>query len=593
MGLTYLGELFILMMERVGLIVLLAVLLVHFTYFKKLLVQRNSPKRMLSLIILFGFFAILSNLVGIQITSEGLKYSGLLTQISPNSSIANTRSLAIGVSGFVGGPWVGSAVGLIAGVHRFFQGNGSNAFYMVSSPLIGFLAGYAGKKSSSSNAYAPFIKPIKGSLVAVGLECIQLLFIGIFSREGWPLVQLIALPMILLNSVGTFIFLSTIVNTLIQEEQARAVQTHDVLALTMQTLPYLRSGLEGLKGEKAQELATMIKASTKVSAVSLTNQSKILAHVGAGIDHHFPSHDVITELSREVIESGQMRIAHSKSEIGCTHPDCPLEAAIVVPLKSNQQVLGSMKLYFTNPSQLSYVEEQLARGLGAIFSMQLELGEAQLQSKLLQDAEIKSLQAQVNPHFFFNTINTILAVMRFDHDRARQLLLQLTTYFRHNLQASRQTKIPVEKELEHLYAYLSLNDARFPDRYHIELDMPEALNQYLLPPLCIQVLVENAIRHAFPDKKDNNTVVIEIKKLDDQLEIVVADNGVGIEEDQLQRLGKESVESKEGTGTALENLARRIENLYGDKGSFQAANRPTGGARFTLTFPLELANKED
>ncbi|MDK7294415.1 LytS/YhcK type 5TM receptor domain-containing protein, partial [Streptococcus pasteurianus] len=72
-----------------------------------------------------------------QITSEGLKYSGLLTQISPNTSIANTRSLAIGVSGFVGGPWVGSAVGLIAGVHRFFQGNGSNAFYMLSSPLIG------------------------------------------------------------------------------------------------------------------------------------------------------------------------------------------------------------------------------------------------------------------------------------------------------------------------------------------------------------------------------------------------------------------------------------------------------------------------
>ena len=74
-------------------------------------------------------------------------------------------------------------------------------------------------------------------------------------------------------------------------------------------------------------------------------------------------------------------------------------------------------MYFTDPAQLTHVEEQLAEGLGTIFSSQIELGEAEVQSKLLKEAEIKSLQAQVNPHFFFNAINTISALMRKDSEK--------------------------------------------------------------------------------------------------------------------------------------------------------------------------------
>lgn len=78
----------------------------------------------------------------------------------------------------------------------------------------------------------------------------------------------------------------------------------------------------------------------------------------------------------------------------------PLQAAIVIPLTSHGNTIGTLKLYFKNPNQLSRVEEELAEGLAKIFSTQLELGEAELQSKLLQDAEIKALQAQINPHFY-------------------------------------------------------------------------------------------------------------------------------------------------------------------------------------------------
>ncbi|MCV5434345.1 histidine kinase, partial [Escherichia coli] len=85
---------------------------------------------------------------------------------------------------------------------------------------------------------------------------------------------------------------------------------------------------------------------------------------------------------------------------------------------SHGNTIGTLKLYFKNPNQLSRVEEELAEGLAKIFSTQLELGEAELQSKLLQDAEIKALQAQINPHFLFNAINTVSALCRTDVEKA-------------------------------------------------------------------------------------------------------------------------------------------------------------------------------
>lgn len=109
--------------------------------------------------------------------------------------------------------------------------------------------------------------------------------------------------------------------------------------------------------------------------------------------------------------------AKSREVINCQHEGCPLQAAIVIPLTSHGNTIGTLKLYFKNPNQLSRVEEELAEGLAKIFSTQLELGEAELQSKLLQDAEIKALQAQINPHFLFNAINTVSALCRTDVEK--------------------------------------------------------------------------------------------------------------------------------------------------------------------------------
>ncbi|GEK29577.1 sensor histidine kinase [Furfurilactobacillus siliginis] len=551
--------LFLLMMQRVGLIIILAFVLVNVSYFRRLVKEHDNWTATGILILIFAAFAVISNLTGVEITPHNnLISSTWLTGLPATDSIANTRTLAITVSGLVGGPVVGTAVGLVAGIHRVIQGNGSDLFYIASSVIVGLLSGMIGRKYLDKNQYPGMAI---AALIGLGMEAVQMAFIFIFSTPGFELVQLIFFPMMILNSAGTAIFMSVISAYIHQEEQLRAVQTHDVLELADRTLPFFSSGLSETN---AQQAAVIIREYTNFDAIGITDASDVLAHVGPGSDHHIPEKEVMTDLSKRVIATGQMRIAHSKAEIGCPHPGCPLAAAVVIPLIVQGHVVGTLKMYFTNPKDLTPVEEQLATGLASIFSSQLALGMAEEQSKLVKDAEIKSLQAQVNPHFFFNAINTISALMRTDADKARTLLLQLSTYFRTNLQGARETEISLQQEREHVNAYLSLEQTRFPDKYTVGFDV-ETSENVLLPPFTIQVLVENAMRHAFGNRRHDNHVWVLVSETKTHIQVAVKDDGLGIDEGVLPQLGKQVVASANGSGTALENLNARLTGLYGQE----------------------------
>lgn len=249
-------------------------------------------------------------------------------------------------------------------------------------------------------------------------------------------------------------------------------------------------------------------------------------------------------------------------------------------------------MYFTDSNKLTHVEEQLAEGLGSIFSSQLELGEAEVQSKLLKDAEIKSLQAQVNPHFFFNAMNTISALMRQKPEQARELLLQLSTYFRANLQGARQVLIPLEDERRHVAAYLSLEQARFPNRYQVDFMIDDELSKILLPPFLLQVLVENAIRHAFGNRKIDNQINVQVIRQVNYLKISVEDNGFGIAPEKRQQIGLEVVDSEKGTGTALENLNKRLIGLFGKESQLHFHENSFGGTTVLLMIPIERKEGE-
>lgn len=575
----------LLITERVGMVVLLAFLLVNVKPFRRLLFHQTISAKV-QLFVIFSLFTILANLTGIEIDRQNhVQSTIILTKLSPTSSVANARVLAVSSAGITGGPWVGAAVGLVAGLHRVLQGSVNSSFYIASSVLIGILSGLAYRGEDRDFSRPALLTPWQGFAVGIVMEVIQMVFILLFSDAGWSLVRFIAGPMVIVNSLGTYVFLSVISTYIKQEQETRAVQTQAVLDLADKTLPYFRTGLNF---ESAQEVARIIKRYTNFDAISLTTRNEILAHVGAGSDHHVPTKKMVTHLSEKAIKTGEVQIAHSEEQIGCSNPNCPLQAAVVVPLRVNDKVVGTLKMYYVKSWELTPVEIQLASGLEKIFSSQIALGQAENQAKLVREAEIKALQAQVNPHFFFNAINTIVAMIRKDSDKARELLIQLSLYFRSNLLGVRETQITLQQELDQVNAYLTLELSRFPDRYEIHQDI-SVNEQVLLPPFMLQILLENALKHAFNGQMKGNEVWLSVSQVGKRIKVQVEDNGTGIKPEVLAKLGKEEVSSESGSGTALQNLNQRLIEIYDERSQL---NFTSSRAGTTVTAYLPLTVKE-
>ncbi|HFH8635293.1 TPA: LytS/YhcK type 5TM receptor domain-containing protein [Streptococcus agalactiae] len=566
--------LFLIMMERAGLIILLAYAFVHIPFIKQTLKQPELKKHQYILLILFSLFAIISNFTGVEIQSDLSIIPQTLNHIADQSSVANTRVLTIGVSGLIGGPIVGIIVGLLSVFVRYLQGGLAPHIYVISSLLIGLCSGLSGNYLRKNYNK---IRVLDAMVVGFGMEILQMICILIFSvdfNQALRLVSFISMPMILSNTLGLGIFISIISSTQKLEEHAKAFQTHQVLELANLTLPYLR---KGLTTESCQPVAEIIHKHMDVSAVSLTSQSAILAYVGDGADHHLPNTQILTKLAKRAIDTGKVSVATDKSEIECDHNNCPLSSAIVIPLHIHDVIVGTLKLYFSDAQHMTYVDRQLAEGLGNIFSTQLALGQVEEATRLLQDAEMKSLQAQVNPHFLFNALNTIYGLIRMDSEKARKLVQDFSKVIRANLQRAKQNLIPLHDELEQVNAYLALEEARFPNMVAFNLDnQTNSDDNLMIPPFTLQVLIENSYKHAFKHVNKNNQLKVTITRNNDRLHIIVQDNGIGIPKEKLITLGKKTQISKQGSGTAIENLVRRLNIIYDGQASLKFESNDSG-----------------
>ncbi|MEH7452473.1 sensor histidine kinase [Gottfriedia acidiceleris] len=574
-------ELIPLMLERVGILVILAFLLSRMKSFRQIIQNEHSFGAKMILIVTFGAFDVISNYTGVHIYHESIMSQSWHFNVASNNAIANTRIMGVAIGGLIGGPIVGLGVGLIAGLHRLTLGGFTAYACAISTIVAGVVTGLLRKRFGIQKNKSIW------SVVSIGIimECVQMGIILLIAKPFWAalhLVEVIALPMILINGFGTLIFILIIQNILQEEEKTRALQTNKALYIAEQTLPFFR---QGLTPHSCSEAARIIFKLTKADAISITDHKSVLAHVGAGSDHHEPMNSLATKLTKKALKEGTIIIATSKDEIQCFHMDCPLSAAIVLPLKALNKTVGSLKLYYTDPNKLDKVEKELADGLSKLFSTQLELAEAELQRKLVKDAEIKALQAQMHPHFLFNSLNTISSLIRTDADQARKLLIHLSTFFRNNLQGARQTLVTLEKELEHVEAYLTIEQTRFPSKFHVEFQIEPHLKTVQIPPFTLQPLIENSVRHAF-SKEKKLKVTVQAYEFNNEMILITEDNGKGISPELLNTIGNETIQSKEGTGTALWNIKKRIEEIYGEKEYFQIKSDLNTGTKVSIRIPL-------
>jgi len=174
-------------------------------------------------------------------------------------------------------------------------------------------------------------------------------------------------------------------------------------------------------------------------------------------------------------------------------------------------------------------------------------------------SEMRFLQAQIKPHFLYNTINTIMGFCRKDPEKARELLDQLSCYLRGKFKFGELDKfVFLEEELELVEAYLSIEKARFGERLQVVTSFPAETN-YLIPPLILQPLVENAVRHGIYPRKEGGTIEIVVEDLEDALVIKVKDDGIGMSKAKIEEI----LETKNSNGgIGLRNVNQRLKSHY-------------------------------
>ena len=384
-------------------------------------------------------------------------------------------------------------------------------------------------------------------------------------------------------------------------DEQRSQATERTLRTASMTLEHMRGGLSE---ESCKAVCELLLPETKAMAVAMTDRTNVLGYAGE-MSSEFPIGGAIrTEATRDVLRTGVMETFTSMtSEKASQLEGLPSDerskrlrtvpAGIVVPLtiRKDELPIGTIKFYYHRRRDIDRTQLAIARGLGELLSTQLNSYELDRQAELTAKAELRALQAQINPHFLFNTLNTIAALTRTDPNEARVLLREFATFYRQTLESS-ESLIPLSRELEQTRRYLRFEHARFGESRIIEQEHVEpGCEDVLVPGFIVQPIVENAVRHAM---RDEGALRIDIHALEEDgaVLISVADDGLGMSEETANNLVGGATPSAGGTGIALNNVSERLKRFYGAGSGVEIMSRPGEGTCVTLRLANAATGKK-
>ncbi|WP_053076840.1 sensor histidine kinase [Caenimonas sp. SL110] len=215
----------------------------------------------------------------------------------------------------------------------------------------------------------------------------------------------------------------------------------------------------------------------------------------------------------------------------------------------------------------------------------VDAAERETMERQLVQARLQVLQAQVEPHFLFNTLAAVDYLIETEPPRASKMQKALITYLRGALPQMREESSTVGREMRLIRSYLELIKMRIEDRLEVEIDVPEALEPAEFPPMMLQSLVENAIKHGIEPKPEGGKVRVAAGVSNAQLWVEVSDTGVGVPDGDI--LGGPT----SGTGVGLQNIRERLAMLYPGKSQLMLVSDPATGTSLKITVPYRIGNE--
>ncbi|MEZ8825158.1 LytS/YhcK type 5TM receptor domain-containing protein [Vibrio amylolyticus] len=551
------------LLQQMCVYLVLAYMLSKTPIFLPLLSISNRLSHKFSVYVLFSLFCILGTYFGLQI----------------NDAIANTRAIGAVMGGLFGGPVVGFFVGLTGGLHRYSLGGFTDVACAISTTAEGLIGGlfhiYFIRKNKISLLFSARI--VFG--ITLFAEIVQMLIILIVAKpfiQAYTLVSDIAAPMIIANSFGAALFMSILQDRKTIYEKYSAAFSRRALNIAERSVGILASGFNS---QNADKIARIVYEETSVGAVSITDDEKILAFVGIGDDHHKPNTPISSSSTLDAIRENKIKYLDGKeTPYQCTlSANCKLGSALIIPLRTGDKIIGTIKLYEPKRKLFSTINMSMGEGIAQLLSSQILFSDYQRKQMLLSQAEIKLLHAQVNPHFLFNALNTINAVIRRDPDKARDLIQHLSQFFRSNLKQNIET-VTLKEELAHVNAYLTIEKARFTDRLEVDINIDESLLNRQLPSFTLQPLVENAIKHGTSQMLEGGQVRIYNQPVMQGSRIIVEDN-----------VGAYTKPNEDHSGLGMSIVDKRLTNKFGRDASLKIEVEEHQCTRMSFIIP----NRED
>ena len=347
----------------------------------------------------------------------------------------------------------------------------------------------------------------------------------------------------------------------------------DAIQRLSKAAPAMRDGLTGAAADQAtKHLVEMLKC----VAVGITDSTGALLSWDGSANEHYE--DLTGAIEAALHTSHRQHIKHES--VPCNHRGtCPMRTAVIEPLIIDGVVEGVLVVVG------GVSDKRLIRAAGEVarfVCIQLELAKLDESKQELARAEIRALRAQISPHFIYNALNTISALIRTDPEGARELLQDFADFTRYSFRSSGQFTTLAD-ELRNIDRYLTIESARYHDRLNVRLKIAPEVLSVVVPFLVLQPIVENAVRHGVAKKPGGGTVTVIAQDNGTEALISVEDDGVGMDADRLFEDLRDA--HRTGQHVGVGNINQRMRSVFGDEYALMVETAPGAGTKVTIRVP--------